>query len=97
MVPLAGPAVDFDCMYHLRLLSVQYMSGERADALFQPFEDSQESNQVQEFMNEDLGRNLTTGGTNEQEDLLEAAMRHAHEVGVNHGVTRAMVIRAYPK
>ena len=32
------------------------------------------------------------------EDLaLEAAMTHAHEIGVHQGVTRAMVIRAYPK
>jgi hypothetical protein len=34
----------------------------------------------------------------EDEDAaLEAAMKHAHELGANQGVTRAMVIRAYPR
>ena len=30
-------------------------------------------------------------------DALEAAMKHAHQVGIHRGVTRAMVIRAYPQ
>ncbi len=33
----------------------------------------------------------------EEDEALESAMKHAHEVGVNEGVTRAMVIRAYPR
>jgi len=33
----------------------------------------------------------------EDDEALEAAMIHAHELGVHQGVTRAMVIRAYPK
>lgn len=93
MVPLSGPAADFDCMYHLRLLSVQYMSGERADEIFQPLEDSKNAEE-EEFR----AQNVTAEEKDALNDkLLEAAMKHAHEVGVNTGVTRAMVIRAYPK
>ena len=33
----------------------------------------------------------------EEDEALEAAMTHAHEIGFHQGVTRAMVIRAYPK
>jgi hypothetical protein len=33
----------------------------------------------------------------EDDSALEAAMTHAREIGVHQGVTRAMVIRAYPK
>jgi len=36
-------------------------------------------------------------GGDEEDAALEAAMTHAHEIGVHQGVTRAMVIRAYPK
>jgi hypothetical protein len=32
-----------------------------------------------------------------QDDEVEAAMKHAHLVGMHHGSTRAMVIRAYPR
>lgn len=91
MVPLSGPAADYDVMYHLRLLSVQYMSGERADDVFSQFEDPSTPNE--EFENE-AKTNMTVDA---DEKLLEAAMKHAHEVGVNRGLTRAMVIRAYPK
>jgi hypothetical protein len=31
------------------------------------------------------------------DEALESAMKHAHEVGANEGITRAMVIRAYPR
>merc|ERR1712032_1334104 len=31
-----------------------------------------------------------------KDEALEAAMEHAQENGINQGVTRAMVIRAYP-
>ena len=37
------------------------------------------------------------GKDEEANEELEAAMQHAHEVGTNQGVTRAMVIRAYPR
>lgn len=32
----------------------------------------------------------------EDDDALKAAMEHAHEIGTHRGITRAMVIRAYP-
>ena len=32
-----------------------------------------------------------------EDEELEAAMQHASEVGMNQGITRAMVIRAYPR
>ncbi|KAL7532379.1 hypothetical protein ACHAXR_005688, partial [Thalassiosira sp. AJA248-18] len=35
--------------------------------------------------------------SDEEDAALEAAMIHAPEIGVHQGVTRAMVIRAYPK
>ena len=91
MVPLSGPAADYDVMYHLRLLSVQYMSGERADDVFSQFEDPLTSN---EEFEDGAKTNMTVDA---DEELLEAAMKHAHEVGVNRGLTRAMVIRSYPK
>lgn len=97
MVPVSGPAADFDVMYHLRLLSVQYMSGGKADEIFQPFEDMKGDQAGIEGSME--GANFTSSDGTEKPDeaLLEAAMKHAHEAGVHHGVTRAMVIRAYPK
>jgi len=43
---------------------------------------------------EDDKRNQTTT----DDEIFEAAMKHAHEGGgMNHGITRSMVIRAYPK
>ena len=91
MVPLSGPAADYDVMYHLRLLSVQYMSGERADDVFSQFDDPLANSETVE---DAAKANMTVDA---DEELLEAAMKHAHEVGVQGGVTRAMVIRAYPK
>ena len=95
MVPLSGPAKDFEVAYHLRLLSVQYMSGdgdEEAPEYFQELADQRASNTTKSL----LQKNPVL--SKEEEDAeLEAAMKHAHEIGMNHGVTRAMVIRAYPK
>ena len=91
MVPLSGPAADYDVMYHLRLLSVQYMSGDRADDVFSQFE---EPPTPEELSNDATKTNMTVDA---DEELLEAAMKHAQAVGVNRGLTRAMVIRAYPK
>ncbi|CAB9499875.1 expressed unknown protein [Seminavis robusta] len=87
MAPLTGPAASFDAMYHLRLLSVQYMSGNHADSHFESFNDDEARDTDQ-----------ASKETKKPDDaLLEQAMRRAHEAGVNHGVTRAMVVRAYPK
>ena len=33
----------------------------------------------------------------DDDDELESAVKHAHDVGMNQGTTRAMVIRAYPR
>jgi Domain of unknown function (DUF1995) len=93
MVPISGPAASFEVMYHLRLLSVQYMSGDRAASLFSPFEEESQ-------ITDDAGTNVTATEKRELVDtLLEEAMRHAHQpgAGVHHGITRAMVIRSYPK
>lgn len=46
----------------------------------------------------DVGNSTETRISSEKEDAaLAAAMEHAHELGVHQGVTRAMVIRAYPR
>jgi Domain of unknown function (DUF1995) len=91
MVPISGPAANFEVMYHLRLLSVQYMSSARTDPLVSPFEEESRST-------DDVEMNVTAVDKRELVDtLLEEAMRHAHQAGVHHGVTRAMVIRSYPK
>ena len=91
MVPLSGPAATYDVMYHLRLLSVQYMSGDRADDIFSGFEVPPLD--AESILDDDAITNRTVDA---DEELLEAAMKHAQEVGVNRGVTRAMVIRSYP-
>jgi hypothetical protein len=40
---------------------------------------------------------LPTNHATAMEAALEAAMQHAHETGRHSGITRAMVIRAYPR
>lgn len=77
MVPLLGPCGEFDTVYHLRLLSVQYMTGDKT-------------------MNE-RDTKKDNGKKSDQDEELEAAMEHAHDQGIHQGVTRAMVIRAYPR
>jgi len=112
MLPVAGPAKDFEMAYHLRLLSVQYMSGsdpeeytktyqERHEGLIKEKEQYQkEKMKVKESKN-NLDMIAKDGRMDEnktlEDEALEAAMKHAHEIGMNQGVTRAMVIRAYPK
>lgn len=91
MLPVSGPAAKYDVMYHLRLLSVQYMSGDRADDIFSQFDSPPP---LEEIFDDTKTANMTVDAA---EDLLEAAMKHAQEVGVNRGLTRAMVIRSYPK
>ena len=87
MVPVQGPAADFEVAYHLRLLSVQYMSGDAAPEFMQEIEDNHPGG----------GDDAIKSLGDLDDDALEAAMKHAHEIGMNQGVTRAMVIRAYPK
>ncbi len=107
MVPLAGPGGEYEPIYHLRLLSVQYMaSGETLQGLAAERKDANEeklqSVSLQKNSTRLKGTNSTVSGSDiqipEKEDAaLAAAMKHAHELGTHHGVTRAMVIRAYPK
>lgn len=135
MVPLSGPAADFEVAYHLRLLSVQYMSNTNAAEYFRQFgagngDDKDDDTKMSEegllysvessdtavdmdaFLDgdldvpssEDISRNSSStsddGSTDfkiPEDEALEAAMKHAHEVGINQGMTRGMVIRAYPK
>ena len=99
MVPVSGLSVEFETAYHLRLLSVQYVSGGDADEFFQEMGKQEEGS---------LGNPLEDARTSEStdsaanntipdEEALEAAMKRAQEVGMNLGVTRAMVIRGYPR
>ena len=105
MVPVSGLADDFETAYHLRLLTVQYMSDTVAQKYFQQFEsnvdetlDDVASDQVTPE-SVDVANNSThfEKDTILEDEALEAAMKHAHEIGMNQGITRAMVIRAYPK
>jgi hypothetical protein len=94
MAPVSGPAKDFEVAYHLRLLSVQYMRGENRSEYLEAYE--RHKRVLQEEAGED-GAELDSDAEDDDE-ALKAAMKHAHEIGLNHGVTtRAMVIRAYPK
>lgn len=110
----------FSTVYHLRLLSVQYMTGDAtpeyvAKEQFErrrnkkPSKDEQDGVDISLLgVGEDLAEDDTTltgefkaeietDRSDEDDAALEAAMTHAHEIGVHQGVTRAMVIRAYPK
>lgn len=111
----------FSTVYHLRLLSVQYMTGDAtpeyvAKEQFEqrrrnkkPSKDEQDGVDISLLgVGEDLSEDDTsltdefkaeieTNRSDEDDAALEAAMTHAHEIGVHQGVTRAMVIRAYPK
>jgi DNA-binding ferritin-like protein (Dps family) len=115
----------FTTVYHLRLLSVQYMTGDAAPEYVTKLDAEENSAQESTDMNTDntlsgeastlksesrnddsnednahKSNNSAKSGSDrseEEDEALEAAMIHAHEVGVHQGVTRAMVIRAYPK
>jgi hypothetical protein len=116
MVPvdMAGFAGQFTTVYHLRLLSVQYMTGDAKEPEFvtakpnsaTSIEDEDESSNTDdedddddadEILAEKVIPGIAWNQTKEEEEALEAAMTHAHEIGFHQGVTRAMVIRAYPK
>jgi hypothetical protein len=133
MVPISGPAADFEVAYHLRLLSVQYMSNTNAAEYFKQFEagdgdDNGNGDTVTEeihlppvessdttmdidavldadidvpFTDDISSSSMSDDGSTDfktpEDEALEAAMKHAHEVGIQQGMTRGMVIRAYPK
>lgn len=114
----------FTTVYHLRLLSVQYMTGD-SDPEFvtkeRPLEKSKDGDEgmdntesvLEKVSSETEQRTPDSAGSlakqsngsskavpdksEEEDEALEAAMTHAHEIGFHQGVTRAMVIRAYPK
>ena len=108
MVPVSGIAQDFSVAYHLRLLSVQYMTGDMTPEYIQFLEKEKKERQAkkdqlqqkldadtedEECSTEDFQR----AQEDESEEALEAAMNKASDLGVHHGITRAMVIRAYPR
>jgi hypothetical protein len=102
----------FTTVYHLRLLTVQYMTGDASPEYVkekfgrgkrEPSEDEKDAVDISLLgVGEDLSAdadeaNIEADTSDEDDAALEAAMTHAHEIGVHQGVTRAMVIRAYPK
>lgn len=109
MVPVSGPAKDFEVAYHLRLLSVQYMTGDDSQGTTKISERAEVEPAEEQQDEIDKPSNSENADENDapisesdppetvEDEALEAAMKHAHEIGTNQGVTRAMVIRAYPK
>jgi hypothetical protein len=100
MVQVAELPVEFETAYHLRLLSVQFMAGGDAKKYFQQFrnETDEEKTESSDDNNEPSSEDVAGDEEIELEDeALEAAMKHASEVGMNQGITRAMVTRAYPR
>lgn len=99
MVPITGPAANFEVAYHLRLLTVQYMSGNRAKPSF--YSQYQDVDPPALPVNDEAGNSTALGVDDDfdqpGDDALAAAVKHAHETGGFEGMTRAMVIRAYPK
>ena len=112
MIPVSGPASQFEVAYHLRLLSVQFMTGNNAPEYLKKWEEDR----MRRITSDDMANDVTYGpdgkiiqssslecaetegmSTEEEDAALEAAMQHAHDIGMNQGVTRAMVIRAYPR
>merc|ERR1711862_535113 len=79
----------FTSVYHLRLLSVSYMTGDTMPEYI--------AREELVSTGDDNDQDLSSSEDQGEDDALEAAMSHAHEIGVHQGVTRAMVIRAYPR
>ena len=98
----------FTTVYHLRLLSVQYMTGDAtpeyvAKDKYGAKMKNKSMDQIDSMIETELLESNPPNSTSsversdEEDAALEAAMTHAHEIGVHQGVTRAMVIRSYPK
>ena len=93
MLPFSGVNLEFETAYHLRLLSVQYMADREVEERYERLK--KDGNVTK---NENVEKDAIDNEENDGDDeALESAMKHAHEVGVNEGTTRAMVIRAYPR
>mmetsp|Transcript_10195 Transcript_10195/g.12450 ORF Transcript_10195/g.12450 Transcript_10195/m.12450 type:complete len:720 (-) Transcript_10195:47-2206(-) len=112
MLPMGGVAADFYSVYHLKLLSVQYMTGDRdweyIEKEILPKVSSEDARNSDNDKETDSTFRLSESGTSlqaeekvtnisDEDAALEAAMNHANEVGIHQGITRAMVIRAYPR
>ena len=108
MVPVSGIAQDFSVAYHLRLLSVQYMTGDMTPEYIEFLEKEKKErqakkDQLQQKLDVDTEdeecstEDSKKAQEDESEEALEAAMNKASDLGVHHGITRAMVIRAYPR
>jgi hypothetical protein len=100
MAPVPVLPVTFETAYHLRLLRVQYMSGGNANEYLQQFQNAMENDKIEEVRPVDPRASEDDAEDEDvklEDEELEAAMQHAHEVGMNQGTTRAMVIRAYPR
>lgn len=100
MVPVSGVASSFSVVYHLRLLSVQYMTGDMTPEYIQFLESERKGRKGQRDnakADHEQDEDVEEEPQSEGEEALEAAMNRAHELGVHHGITRAMVIRAYPR
>eukprot|EP00536_Pseudo-nitzschia_multiseries_P001660 jgi/Psemu1/322181/estExt_fgenesh1_pg.C_210040 len=104
MLPFTGVDMEFETAYHLRLLAVQFMADSDAGEIVEEIKETEQtatSNESETDLTADAQDLKVDKGEVEDDDMddeaLESAMKHAHEVGVNEGVTRAMVIRAYPR
>merc|ERR1719464_464014 len=94
MLPFSGINLDFETVYHLRLLAVQYMADSEVEELFEQLNGGGNSTKGG---NVEKDSDVVEEENNAHDEALENAMKHAHEIGVNEGITRAMVIRAYPR
>lgn len=99
MFPVPSLPVYFETAYHLRLLRVQFMSRGIADEFMQNQKPEGAPEAAPTDMNgkSELVLDDDLEAEKKEDEELEAAMQHAHEVGMNQGITRAMVIRAYPR
>jgi hypothetical protein len=104
MIPFQGLDLHFETAYHLRLLTVQFMSDGIAEEFLEKYKSensetspalTDESERREQDIGSDRGQEVEEEQTDDE--ALESAMRHAHELGVHQGTTRAMVIRAYPR
>lgn len=97
MIPVSGPAARFEVAYHLRLLSVQYMAGETSQEFLTQLKDAEQPSVSMNLPNATVTNSTIEEKELADEEAFEAAMEHAHRLGVHHGVTRAMIVRAYPQ
>eukprot|EP00529_Nitzschia_sp_RCC80_P016330 CAMPEP_0113456112 /NCGR_PEP_ID=MMETSP0014_2-20120614/8719_1 /TAXON_ID=2857 /ORGANISM="Nitzschia sp." /LENGTH=647 /DNA_ID=CAMNT_0000347555 /DNA_START=404 /DNA_END=2347 /DNA_ORIENTATION=+ /assembly_acc=CAM_ASM_000159 len=59
--------------------------------------DEEDVKSVDQEENDDDDVDVDVDDDVDDDDELESAVKHAHDVGMNQGTTRAMVIRAYPR